>query len=154
MDLSDVNFVEKSKKRTLTDVDVNVRESQGDGQANSKLEMRINKLTPGAQNLVTIRLIFKLDYCPQSFIDVYTIYLTLNIEVYDRDLILVNDPLADLSVAYMATHFKESGERLYKELNDQYKKIFSQKSGLQGKFSISEDEAQEQIRQVLTDYSI
>ena len=54
----------------------------------------------------------------------------------------------------MATHFKESGERLYKELNDQYKKIFSQKSGLQGKFSISEDEAQEQIRQVLTDYSI
>jgi hypothetical protein len=149
-DTDDLDFIEGEKKRTVSKIEISSRQQHTvvpNGLCS--LDMRINKIEINDDNVATIVLAFKLDYYPERKEDVYTIYLIHNISVYDKNRVLEKDPTGDLSIGYMARHYKESGERLFKELHNKSKAL---SNPIKGDFTISDEEAERQVEIVMTQF--
>jgi hypothetical protein len=108
--------------------------------------MRVIKLEFDNNNIATIQLMFKLDYYPERKEDVYTIFLVHDISIYDKNRVLEKDPTGDLSVACLATYYKESGERLFIELRDRAKAL---SNPVKGDFTITDDQAEKQTKIIM-----
>ena len=146
----EIDFIENSKTRTLSELLIEKRTGQIETTDNSVLDMRISEFVINEDNAVTFKLIFKLDYYPKVFIDLYTLFLTMDIEFIDSNRIFEKSPTSELCVAYMAGHYKESGERLFQELDIQFRRISGR--GIDGDLNISDEEAQAQLKIILNNY--
>lgn len=141
------DFIELNKSRKLSELTIARRDKNStvpDGL--SKLDMRINQLELDDDGNTLIKLIFKLDYFPETSNDIYTLFLIHDILVFDKNQVLLKDPTGSLSVGYMATHYIESGERLFRELKDQASKM---RLPIKGNNRITQAEAEAQIEIIM-----
>lgn len=143
-------IVEKSHKRTLSETmlnDLSTNLKIEVGQCNTDFKIVSVKRRDIE---VDISLIFKLDYLPPNSSNYMTIFLSCDIVVEDNELIVGNNPPHKALVIYLKETYKESVERLFLELNREYKKIF--KLDLEGNFSVSIKEANEIVTNTLVNY--
>ena len=148
----EIDFIELEKKRDLPkEWKEHAVPEDGSITPNwSMLDMRINKIHVDEVGMANIVLVFKLDYCVSDGSRVITKYATLDIELIDSERVLATNPTSGLAIAYIAKHYKETGERLYELLNEwrtQY-----QDFPLEGIFQILDKKAQERVKVILENY--
>lgn len=150
--MDDLDFIELEKRRSVSDLEITEKGNNVfQKNANTIVDMRINKITHNHDKVAEIVLIFRLQYFPLDLPDLYQIFLTYKIKILDKNLVLKNRLNSELSISYMATHFKESAERLYIELRDKSRKLFNR--DLIGEYEITHEVAYKQCEIILNQYN-
>ena len=145
-----MDFVVISKKRKLSELTVEKKRGELEYSQNTSLDMRINKIEINQDNHVTIKLVLKLDFYSKAYLDIHTLFLVMDVELVDSNRVFESDPTGDLCVGYMATLYKESGERLFTELLTQSKRVLGRE--FKENINISDKEAEDQSEIILQNY--
>lgn len=149
-DLSEYDFIGIESKRSALETEINeISGEELSEKGNTMLDMRINSIETDIDNIVTIKMIFKLVYIPLDIPDAYVFWYKHDIKFFDRNRVFEKDPEAVLCRCHLAIFYKETGERLYEQLNETSKRVFARELD---KHEISDLDAQTQMITILENY--
>ncbi len=143
-------FIEKRKKRLLSDLKASPRQKEISIKENASFDMRINLMKSQPNNIVKIKLAFRLDYYPRAYLDAYSLILVLDVIVEDLTNKFKNNPLDEFWIKYIASLYMQSADRLYEKLDMECKSQLGH--GIKENYFVSENDAFAQCKIILGNY--
>lgn len=126
IDEEKVDFITKRNKSKILPLTKAKREDwQNKADDNTSIEMRIVKIETASNNVVTMQLIFRIDYFPKDLTDSYFIFINKDVQFYDAARLFEKEPLGELSLWYLSEHYQESAQGLCRHLKKQCKKVLN-----------------------------